>query len=61
MHLAHSALAIITKTQISVPQNQANHDLAVRYQAYQASCDKFSREIAAIQKYIPGWMPKFSY
>lgn len=32
-----------------------NHQL--RYQAYQDICNKYRHEIAAIQKYLPGWQP----
>lgn len=62
MYLAHSAINLVKKNETSVTrQHQADHELAIRYQAYQTTCDKFSREIAAIQKYIPGWAPKFYY
>jgi len=33
----------------------------LRYQAYLAACSKYSQEIKAIQKYIPGWLPKFRW
>ena len=62
MYLVHSALTTTAKTQTNAAQqHQTDHELTIRYQAYQTTCDKFSREIAAIQKYIPGWIPKFSY
>jgi hypothetical protein len=62
MHLAYSA---INTTHNSGPQSvdsiqhQNNNELMLRYQAYQTACNKYSNEIAAIQKYIPGWLPKF--
>ncbi|CAN5448506.1 hypothetical protein BH09BAC6_BH09BAC6_18380 [soil metagenome] len=58
MHIAYSAL-----NQTSTP-NQSNsqatqNDIMLRYQAYQATCSKYSSQIAQIQKYLPGWMPAF--
>ncbi|MDN5287723.1 MAG: hypothetical protein JWR38_3997 [Mucilaginibacter sp.] len=59
MHIAYSAL------QEPVDNNQHNHfvqtdhEPLLRYQAYQAACNKYNKEIVAIQKYIPGWMPAF--
>jgi hypothetical protein len=32
-------------------------ELQLRYQAYQDICNKYRLEIAAIQKYLPGWRP----
>lgn len=64
MHLAYSAIDINTTNTVqknNTQQRAANHELTIRYQAYQAACNKFSREITAIQKYLPGWTPKFSY
>jgi hypothetical protein len=62
MHLAYSAISTINNNQntpVNEDQNQLCNDLILRYQAYQTTCEKYSREIAAIQKYMPGWMPKF--
>ena len=62
MHLAFSAINTndtIRHQLTSDQQDQPNADLLLRYQAYQTACDKYSREIAAIQKYIPGWLPEF--
>jgi hypothetical protein len=62
MHLAYSA---INTNHNSGPQSagsnqhQNENELILRYQAYQTACNKYSSEIAAIQKYIPGWLPKF--
>lgn len=33
----------------------------LRYRAYQQACKKHQAYIAQIQKYIPGWFPKFDY
>lgn len=64
MHLVYSAIDTIITNQLyasDTAQCQPYHELILRYRAYQTTCDKFSREITAIQKYIPGWTPKFSY
>ena len=56
MHIAYSAL----RTKSKNGKNQlANKKLDQRYQAYQTACNKYQAEIAAIQKYMPGWMPPF--
>ena len=61
MYLAYSAMsAINNQPQSMEAEEHINHEIALRYKAYQATCNKFSREIAAIQQYMPGWMPKFS-
>jgi hypothetical protein len=60
MHLAYSAISTITNQQpIGIQLNGPENEIQLRYNAYQATCNKFSSEIAAIQKYIPGWVPKF--
>jgi hypothetical protein len=64
MYLVYSAIDTIITNQLhadDTSQYQPDHELMLRYRAYQAACDKFSYEITAIQKYIPGWTPKFSY
>ena len=64
MHLAYSAIDIIATNQPRTNDTQqfhTNHELMLRYRAYETACNKFSSEIAAIQKYMPGWAPKFSY
>ncbi|WP_299583458.1 hypothetical protein [Mucilaginibacter sp.] len=59
MNLAYSALRITNIIQPQNEQHAPDNELMLRYQAYQATCEKFRQEIAAIQKYIPGWVPKF--
>jgi hypothetical protein len=60
MHLAYSAINTNdSNQQQSIAEQQPYSNLMLRYQAYQTACNKYSREIAAIQKYIPGWAPKF--
>jgi hypothetical protein len=60
MHLAYSALQTINE-QTNNNKPIADNQIVTRYKAYQAVCDKYSREIAAIQKYIPNWRPAFNY
>jgi len=57
MHIAYSALNDSRQQQNQAPQTE--NELQLRYLAYQTVCSKYSREIAAIQKHLPGWMPKF--
>ena len=62
MHLAFSAIDTINNCQHqsnNEDQDQPNVNLLLRYQAYQNACDKYSQEITAIQKYMPGWLPEF--
>ena len=61
MHLAYSAINTNrdSRQQPIAEQRQPDNDLLLRYQAYRTVCNKYSREIAAIQKYLPGWVPKF--
>jgi hypothetical protein len=62
MHLAYSALDTNTTNRhllTGVQNDESNNEVMLRYQAYQTACNKLAGEIAAIQKYIPGWMPMF--
>jgi hypothetical protein len=61
MYLAYSAIDIKCQSQPQAggQHDQTNNEIVLRYQAYQNVCDKYSNEIADIQKYLPGWMPKF--
>jgi hypothetical protein len=64
MHIAYSAINTVTTNQLSQAgeyNTQTNSELILRYQAYEATCNKYRHEIAAIQKYLPGWVPKFQY
>ncbi len=61
MHLVHSAIRL-TNNKPSTDDNiqaQATNEIAIRYKAYKTACNKYSQEIAAIQRYLPGWMPGF--
>jgi hypothetical protein len=61
MYIAYSALQTISQQhEPNTTENNLNHnELLLRYQAYQSICSKYTREIAAIQKYLPGWQPAF--
>jgi hypothetical protein len=60
MYIAYSAL----RETDARPQKQTNEEIlqhdtyALQLQGYLAACAKYSREIAAIQQYLPGWMPE---
>ena len=58
MHIAYSALSQLpAATKNKTPLSK---ELTLRYNAYRRTCNKYSHEIAAIQKYLPGWQPKFN-
>ena len=69
MHVVYSA--INTKNTSARPSASLQHnqpypdsyrdgdELMLRYLAYQTACNKYSHEIAAIQRYTPGWLPEF--
>lgn len=59
MYVAYSALSAATDTQVNNQQPKLENERLLRYKAYQATCQKLSAQIAAVQKYIPGWMPEF--
>lgn len=59
MHLAYSAISTTNAPETETPRPKQENEQLLRYQAYQQTCEKFSREIAAVQKYLPGWMPSF--
>jgi len=59
MYIAYSALQISTQQTETNNHETSNHELLLRYHAYQTTCNKYSHEIAAIQKYIPNWQPSF--
>lgn len=56
MHIAYTAL----KDNNTHPNHGSvtpDTQLYTRLKAYYAACDKYSKEITAIQKYLPGWTP----
>ncbi|MGN6398748.1 MAG: hypothetical protein ACTHMI_24485 [Mucilaginibacter sp.] len=57
MHLAYSAINQANNHLQTGKQTQPDNERMLRYQAYQQTCEKYRREIAAIQKYLPGWLP----
>jgi hypothetical protein len=58
MHLAYSAINITNNNQqTSAQQHNGETEQLLRYRAYQYTCEKYRNEIAAIQKYIKGWLP----
>jgi hypothetical protein len=59
MHLAYSALrgADNPPRQPAAPSDVP--ELVLRYRAYLETCDKYRSHIGEIQKYLPGWTPKF--
>ena len=59
MYIAYSAIQKQDDQQQQNPTVPLYHERAIRYQAYIETCAKYSNEIAAIQKYIPGWTPTF--
>jgi hypothetical protein len=62
MYVAYSAIrASETNKRLAInEQAPLTHEMLLRYEAYQTVCNKLSREIEAIQKYNPGWLPRFS-
>ncbi len=58
MYIAHSAIKYSTP-QLPKDKNTDEQQYSIRLKAYQATCNKFCKEIAAIQKYIPGWVPTY--
>lgn len=62
MHLAYSAINNnndVTPGNGSI--NGSETELSLRFKAYLKTCEKFRKEIAAIQSYLPGWTPEFTY
>jgi hypothetical protein len=56
MHLAYSAISTDNQHQ---QQDKIQNERLLRYLAYLVTCQKYRREITAIQKYLPGWVPEF--
>jgi hypothetical protein len=57
MHIAYSAIRGVNSQIIIKQPVAANPQHALRLKAYQETCQKFNKEIAAIQQYLPGWAP----
>ncbi|WP_461451118.1 hypothetical protein [Mucilaginibacter sp.] len=59
MYIAYSALQAASQHGATKQAESQSNEVHLRYQAYQATCSKYQREIAEIQKYFPGWTPAF--
>jgi hypothetical protein len=59
MYIAYSALQAVRQHNAPIQTESQNNELLLRYQAYQSICQKYQREITAIQQYLPGWTPAF--
>jgi hypothetical protein len=59
MYIAYSALQTANQHNAPIQTESQNNELLLRYQAYQSICQKYQREITAIQQYLPGWTPAF--
>jgi len=61
MYIAYSVLQCPSAGAAHFTETDENRALftnqQLRYQAYQDICNKYRHEIAAIQKYLPGWQP----
>ena len=57
MYLAYSALRIDERTKET--EKITDKETLLRYRAYLDTCNKHAHELAIIQQYLPGWMPKF--
>ncbi|MBE9584319.1 hypothetical protein IM792_07660 [Mucilaginibacter sp. JRF] len=60
-------IAYLSPELLPVKANQQNHMPAdadeqtfhnARMEGYTAACARLSKEIAAIQQYLPGWLPE---
>ncbi|WP_345102359.1 hypothetical protein [Mucilaginibacter panaciglaebae] len=56
MHIAYTTLQD-KKPQPVQGSVTDNNQLSIRLEAYYAACHKYSKEITAIQKHLPGWIP----
>jgi len=63
MYIAYSALRHqpAAKARPTETENSGTltPELLLRYEAFQNICNKYRREIADIQKFLPEWQPKF--
>ncbi len=58
MHIAYSAIQNKRRQTVKAKLT-TNYQLSARLKAYQAVCNKYSKEITDIQKQIPGWVPAY--
>ncbi|MFI5162605.1 MAG: hypothetical protein ACHQHN_15105 [Sphingobacteriales bacterium] len=59
MHIAYSALRGTDGLKHESADSNQIPELQLRYRAYLETCNKYSNHINVIQKYLPGWLPKF--
>jgi len=61
MYIAFSALRQAAQGSIDEYETEVvnEHEALQRVEGYRMACEKYRDEIAAIQKYLPGWMPSF--
>jgi len=61
MYIAYSVMQCPSSGAAHFTEADENQTLItnqqLRYRAYQDICHKYRHEIAAIQKYLPGWQP----
>ncbi|WP_413668900.1 hypothetical protein ACEN9X_02480 [Mucilaginibacter sp. Mucisp86] len=62
MYIAFSALqqSAGDSNYPNTSDNVNEHEVLQRFEGYRAACEKYRDEIAAIQKYLPGWVPAFN-
>ncbi|WP_214072408.1 hypothetical protein [Mucilaginibacter sp. dw_454] len=58
MHIAYTKLKD-NKSRPTQGNTTDNNQLSIRFKAYYTVCNKYSKEITAIQKYLPGWVPPY--
>jgi hypothetical protein len=59
MHLAYSALHATDDPKHEPGNPKHATEIQLRYYAYLETCTKYRNHITEVQKYLPGWMPKF--
>jgi len=59
MHVAYSALRGTNDPPRQPADPNDVPEMTLRYRAYLETCNKYRTHIDEIQKYLPGWAPKF--
>ena len=59
MQLVYSSLRNCANGNHKKKSTSVKRKTSLRYLGYQAACEKYQSEIAAIQQYIPNWKPAF--
>ncbi|WP_121810876.1 hypothetical protein [Mucilaginibacter kameinonensis] len=62
MYIAFSALRQTAQGSIDEYKTEVvnEQEALQRIEGYRMACEKYQNEIAAIQKYMPGWLPSFT-